>query len=277
MIQQNISTISLISSIKHAISNSLQLSVVRCGDGEMHILKNSNDFLEDRHKMIHHHSLCTILDRENIWRCDVHSPKGTRPIACTCYIKNSHVYSWLSNSRKIISSAINDSDYVGLVVPEKNLNFYSIPKSVVRRYGINPDRLKVISSLFPREHIFGGIDSFRSILQGNNIHIITPNVDRFINGNLDKLLDIEVSYTDISSGEAYEPEIRDLVKESIKTTDKKIILFGGGYAIKDLIPWSSKEHSKIALDLGSVLDAWSGYQSRLMFFEDRFKHLNWIK
>lgn len=277
MIQQNVNTPSLVTAIRHAVSHSLPLSVIRCGDGEMHILKNANDFSEDRHKLIHYHSLCTILARENIWRCNVHSPGTVKPIACSCYLKDSNVTSWLKEARTIISSSIKNSDYVGLVVPEKNQNYYTVSKDVIRRYGINPDKLKVISSLFPREEMFGSLNSFRSIIRGNGIHIITPNVDRFINGNIDKLLGVNVSYTDISGGDAYEPKIRNLVKESIKTTDKRIVLFGGGYAIKDLIPWSSKEYGKISLDVGSVLDAWSGYQSRLMFLEERFKHLTWIK
>lgn len=277
MIQQNVNTPSLISAIRHAISHSSPLSVVRCGDGEMHILKTPNDFAEDRQKTIHYHSLCTILARENIWRCNVHSQGTAKPIACNCYLKDGKVISWLKESREIISSSIKNSDYVGLVVPEKNLNYYSISKDIIRRYGIDPEKLKVISSLFPREEMFGSLNSFKSITRGKGIHIITPNVDRFINGGLDKLLGVNISYTDISGGNAYEPNIRNLVKEAIKITDKQIILFGGGYGIKDLIPWSSKEYGKISLDLGSVLDAWSGYQSRLMFLEDRFKHLNWIK
>ena len=59
--------------------------------------------------------------------------------------------------------------------------------------------------------------------------------------------------------------------------NQPIILFGGGYGVKSLIPWSAKELGKISIDVGSVLDAWSGYQSRHMFLEDRFKHLVWVK
>ena len=277
MIQQNINTPELISIIKNSIYNSLPLSIVRCGDGEMHMLKNPNDFIQKSHKLIYHRSMCINIHRDFNWKCAVHSNTIEKPKACECYLKVPRFLDWINNSKKIISYAIKYSDYVGLVVPGKNSNFYSISNDVIGRYGINTNKLKIISSLFPGEETFGSLNSFKSIIQGNDIHIITSNVDRFVKGDIDKLLGVNISYTDISKGRSIDPNIKTHVKESIKNTDKQIILFGGGYAIKDLIPWSSKKYGKISIDVGSVLDAWSGYQSRRMFLDSRFEYLNWIK
>ena len=44
MIVQNTTDLELIDAIKLSIKNKTPLSVVRCGDGEMHILKQAIDF-----------------------------------------------------------------------------------------------------------------------------------------------------------------------------------------------------------------------------------------
>jgi hypothetical protein len=255
------------------------LSVVRCGDGEMHILKSVGDIKEERDKNVHHHSMCLILSRENIYRCSVHSPisAGDKPIGCTCYLKNNSHNLWRNEARKIISDAIKNSNYVGLSVPGMNPRYYTISSEVLSAYGINTNQLRIISSLFSRERIFGSIESFREIIQGNDIHIVTSNVKGFRDNEIGKKLGVNITYTDISEKPAHSKEIRELVKSDLQRTAAKIILFGGGYAIKDLIPWSSKELGKISIDVGSTLDAWSGYKSRIMYEKPEFKHLIWTE
>lgn len=280
VITQNTTDSELVFAIKNAIKNLTPLSVVRCGDGEMHILKSANDIKETRDLPVHHHSMCLILSRENIYRCSIHSPiknVGDKPICCTCYLNNHIHNSWRNEARQIISDSIKNSDYVGLCVPGHNPKYYTISSEVLSRYGINSNKLKVISSLFPRQKSFGSIESFKEIIQGNDIHIITSNVKRFYENDIAKKLGVNVTYTDISTKPAHTKEVRELVKMNIKETDKKIILFGGGYAIKDLIPWSSKEYGKISIDVGSTLDAWSGYKSRTMYDQLEFQHLVWTE
>ena len=276
MIIQNTDTSVLISAIKDAILNLSPLSVVRCGDGEMHILKNENDF-SDNHKLIHHHSMCLIQFRENIWTCSTHKP-GNKPSTCNCYLNNKKSKEWISLAREIISYSIKNSDYIGLTVPDKNPNYYSISKDILKRYNIDSTKLKTISSLFPREESFGSLNSFKEIIQGNDVHFVTSNVQRFKDNNIHKLLGVNVTYTDISGNSIMsDTGVLERIKKDIISTAAPIILFGGGYGVKSLIPWSAKELGKISIDVGSVLDAWSGYQSRHMFLEDRFKHLVWVK
>jgi hypothetical protein len=277
IVTQNTTDSELVFAIKNSIRNLTPLSVVRCGDGEMHILKSLSD-IEKGDQLVHHHATCLNLARDYVWRCPVHSPisAGNKPIACDCYLNVKDHINWRDNAREIISYAIKHADYVGLTVPGMNPRYYTISSNVLNRYGINHN-LKLISSLFPREKIFGSLASFREIIQGNDIHIVTSNVDRFYSNNIQEKLGVNITYTSISGKPAHSKEIRELVKSDLQRTAAKIILFGGGYAIKDLIPWSSKEFGKISIDVGSTLDAWSGYKSRIMYEKPEFQHLIWTE
>lgn len=277
MIIQNIDTVTLVTAIKTAVSTLSPLSIVRCGDGEMHILKNKTDFTGTR-ELVHHHSLCLIQFRENIWTCSKHSSVENKPTACECYLDNNKSLKWRSLAREIISYSIKNSDYVGLTVPGKNANYYSISKDILKRYNIDSTKLKTISSLFPREESFGSLKSFKEIIQGNAVHFVTSNVQRFKDNKIHELLGVKVTYTDISGNPVMaDTTILERIKKDIINTTAPIILFGGGYGVKSLIPWSAKELGKISIDAGSVLDAWSGYQSRHMFLENQYHYLNWVK
>ncbi len=263
-----ISNTELISKIKNSIKDKTPLSVVRCGDGEFHLLKNENDF-DQRARAIHRSSITDILKRNNVWLCKTHEH------SCECYLKSNEALAWIGEIRGYIVNAMKSSDYLGLTVPGKDIRFYGISNEILRRHGIDPIAKKTISSLFPRSHEFGSLLNFRNLIQGNGIHIITSNVERFKNINFGNILGVNVTYTDISGNRSYKQ--RAVIKESIIASNKKIFLFGGGGAIKDLIPWSAKTIGAVSIDVGSVLDAWSGYRSRLMYLQPEFQHLLWIK
>jgi len=50
-------TQNLISRIRHCIQNGLPLSVIRCGDGEFHLIKNSSDFTDSIKLKVHYGSM----------------------------------------------------------------------------------------------------------------------------------------------------------------------------------------------------------------------------
>ena len=62
-LKATISDDEIVNIINHHIKNSIPLSISRCGDGEMHILKNENDFYTDNAKIIHHSSMISIIKR----------------------------------------------------------------------------------------------------------------------------------------------------------------------------------------------------------------------
>lgn len=270
----NVSNKDLLSKIKDSIKNKQPLSIVRCGDGEFHILKNKNDF-NKKTSLTHNGAMRNILIRNNVWECKTHvSPTG-KQLVCECYQDQQIVTAWINNIRGFISEAIKNADYVGLIIPNEDDQFYGILPHILLRHGINPDSIKPINSLFMRTPEFGSLSSFKNIIQGNDIHIITPNVSEFKKAGIADLLNVNVSYTDISTDRSY--KLRDSIKESILKSDKKIFLFGGGSAIKDLIPWSAKTKNAVSIDVGSVLDAWVGLNSRPVYTTLKFKHLEWKK
>jgi hypothetical protein len=264
----NVSIQDLLLNIENSIKNKKPLSVVRCGDGEFHLVKTIKDFNE-RDVKIHRSAINNILKRNNIWQCKTHEH------SCECYLKSNEALAWIGEIRGYIVNAMKSSDYLGLTVPGKDIRFYGISNEILRGHGIDPVTKKTINSLFPRSHEFGSLSNFRNLIQGNGIHIITSNVERFKNINLGNILGVNVTYTDISGKRSYKQ--RTFIKESIIESNKKIFLFGGGSAIKDLIPWSAKTMGAVSIDVGSVLDVWSGYRSRLMYLQPEFQHLLWIK
>lgn len=279
IVEQNTSDIELVQAIQKAIKYNQPLSVIRCGDGEMHILKNVDDFAGEQQKLTHHHSICLIQWRENIWKCKTHAPvnpASLKPNTCTCYMQSPISDNWRRRAREIIQYAIKESDYVGLTVPGKNTHYYTITDNILQRYGIQPNKLKTISSLFPKEKIFGSLESIKKLIQGNDVHFVTPNVERFKAGKIENILGVNVTYTDISGKETWHSDVRLRIQTELRNVSAPIIFFGGGYGVKSLIPWVAKEYGKVAIDTGSIIDAWSGLQSRHMFMKEENAHLNWI-
>ena len=114
------------------------------------------------------------------------------------------------------------------------------------------------------------------MIQGNDVHFVTPNVERFKAGKIEELLGVNVTYTDISGKETWHSDVRERIQKELRNVTAPIVFFGGGYGVKSLIPWAAKEFGKVAIDTGSIIDAWSGLQSRHMFLEEENSHLNWI-
>lgn len=268
----NVDNEDLFNKLRYSIKNKQPLSVVRCGDGEFHLLKNEYDF-DERSRPIHRSAMTDILNRNGIWKCPIHSFPDGKIRACKCYLDSTIAMGWINEIKDYIISAIKTTDYLGLLVPNKDPRFYSINNDVLTRHTINVSSLKIVNSTFPRSPGFGSLSSFKDIIQGNDIHIITPNVNRFKESNIDKMLGANISYTDISSDRSY--KLRNQIKSSIKGSCKKIFLFGGGGAIKDLIPWAAKEMNAVSIDVGSVLDGWSATPSRKYIDNSSFSYLKW--
>ena len=275
------STQNLVMRMRHCINNGLPLSVVRCGDGEFHLIKDSSDFKRPNRLKVHYGSMNVILKRNKIWECPDHPGNINRSLGkvCNCFLGNYEedpiAMKWKNQVKGYIIEAIKNSNYVGLKVPGKLDVYYGIDDSILEKNGINANKIERIDSLFSRSKDFATLPKMRHLLNGNDVHIITSNVKSFISTNISKKLGCNVTFTDISMDNSY--KLRDIIKKDISTTNAKIILFGGGGSIKDLIPWASKNYGKIAIDVGSVLDPWSGTPSRIMYDHPNFKYVKWVQ
>lgn len=262
----NTKTGHLINRISKSIDNKESLSVIRCGDGELHILKNNLDF-DNRGYLIHKAAIKNILNRNNIFKCNCIAK------TCGCYLNSSISLEWICKMKTYIIDAIKNSNYIGLYANDKDFRFYGISQKTLERYNINANELRTIDSTFSRSYEFGNLKNFKNIIKNNDIHIVTSNVKNFKEIKIDKKLDVNVTFTDISNGKSFIH--RDFIKESLEKSNKKIFLFGGGAAIKDIIQWSAKEFGSVSIDVGSVLDAWAGVKSRKYISDIAFSHLNW--
>lgn len=277
-VKANISDEEIINIINESIKNGTSISVSRCGDGEMHILKNENDFVTDSDKVIHHVSMISILSRNAIFKCtQCKDYKGVHTW-CKCYLHNKAAIDWILHMRHIIIDTIKKSDYIGLNCPKVDQRWYGISESVLRRHGIDVNTLKITTSDWPKHPLIGDPNEFKKILDGRPIHIITSRVRNLKRVQFESYIGSPITYTMLNDEEGTTNmsyyQRKELI-DSLSNIKEDIIILGGGAYIKDIIPILKNDYGKICLDMGSVLDIWAGILSRKTFLSES-KHCNWL-
>lgn len=170
--------------------------------------------------------------------------------------------------KKVIIDGMKGSDMIGIMSQKTIRKFgfrpdvWSIPVDDLRRYQIPIEDLVVSDHQLPHSRLCGYIPSFKEIIDGKPIHIISHHSEFLKQNNLDKLLDTEITYTKSPS---YFYSNRDKLFEKFPEIEEKIVLFacsGGG---KDVGVHLKNNYGKVAIDMGSVIDAWAGVISRIRF------------
>jgi len=281
----NVQSQDLIKLIHKSIKEKTPLSITRFGDGAFHLLKNANDFSNDYAKSIHCISMNHILNRNGIFLCTEHehSPIGGRIGVnlynggvpnCNCYLQDKDATDWINEMKRRIVIGINESSHVGLSVPSVSSvskEYYTVNNTVLDRYGIKRD-LNRIDSLFTNLHAFSALDSAKKLFQNQKIHIVSRNKTEFINQDISYKLGCELSFTDMSDERSY--KLVDKIKQDIIDTDANIVLFSGGVYIKHLIPFAAGL-GKVAIDTGSIVDAWCNIPSRGWYDKPDMSYTNW--
>jgi hypothetical protein len=277
-VKANISDEEIINIINESIKNGTPTSISRCGDGEMHILKNENDFITGGDKIIHYASMISILKRNAVFNCTRCKDEKGNPLACRCYLNSKNATNWINDMRGIIVDTIKRSDYIGLNCPKVDQRWYGISESVLRRYDINVNSLKITTSDWPKHKLIGDPIEFKKILNGRPIHMITSRVRNFQRIQFESYLGSPITYTSLNDEEGTTNmsyyQRKELI-DSLSNIKEDIVVLGGGAYIKDLIPILKNDYGKICLDMGSVLDIWSGIVSRKVFLAES-KHCNWL-
>lgn len=225
-----ISDCDAIRNIQTAITANIPFSFTRLGDGEIHILNGDE-------------------------------PESLKQTICNKW--NAVNYNLI---KPMFIDIINNSlcsDMIGLMNPNnevcKHLKYnekkWAIPVTYINKINTN---YVICDHQLPRSKLFGDIHNFKNIIQGNCIHIISPNIDKLIENNISQLLQVEVTYTKSTNN-------RDELLNSIKNIKPNIILYGCSLTGKDLACILKNQYGKIALDVGSLLDAWAGIPSRKWF------------
>lgn len=239
-IQPNLSDIQAVSIIKSKIKNDEPFAFTRFGDGEIFVLKKQS---------------YPEFEKKNCREWGYQYPE--------------EVQNFYDDGFEIIKNAFIGSDLIGIMDKNckiVNINYspstWSIQKSLISSWGLNPDDLNICDHQLSRQKIFGSISGMKEIVGGRDIHIISSNVERMKNKNLDELLECNVSYTfhpmDVNFNN------RDNFISQFSNIKPKIVLLGVGLQ-KDYTTILKNKFGKISLDMGATMDAWAGIYSRPWF------------
>lgn len=174
------------------------------------------------------------------------------------------------DTNKSLIRSLKESDIIA-VMGENNVlsnkfkfneSLWSIKKQKLVSYGIDPDSLKITDHMISRDIRFGKISNFKKILQGKSLNIISPHTEKLKSKNLSKILESEVTYTHHPFSINFKN--KEEFMENFKDIKSDVVLFGTG-TIKDYGVELKEKYNKIAIDVGSLLDAWSGVYSREWF------------
>lgn len=240
-IQPNITIEETIEIIKNKISSETPFSLTRFGDGEIHIINGTgNDGFKRK--------IC------NNWG----------------YKYPNEINTAYNDAKKILIESMIKSDIIGFMdehtrtLPSRVYNKlnWSLPIEFLEKIGRDVSETKICDHMIARSYELGNVDSFKEILNGKDLHIISPNKSRLEDKNLSRLLECNVSIShhphSINFNNRYE------FMETFKYIKEPVVVFGTGL-IKDYGVYLRDNFGKITLDLGATLDAWSGILSRPWF------------
>lgn len=237
-IEPNLTESDTVEIIKTHIKKSIPFSLSRIGDGEIYILNdNAPEFLVKK--------ICRLWD-----------------------IKEKDYNTFRLKCKEQIDNAIKYSDIIGIIDKNNEVcqkincspTIWSIKKSYVNSL---TTRNMICDHQITRGKLLGDPHNLSNVINGEPINIITPNIS--INCNkLSDILRCDVTTTLVNNNRI------DLLQE-IKNIKQKIVLYGVSLTAKDLGVILKNDYSKIAIDMGATLDAWSGIKSRSWFNRDNIQ------
>ena len=246
----NVSNEYIINKIHESIKNKTPFSCTRIGDGEIHILMKEKHINNQYELRQHQVIIRSILKRHNV--------------------KSNHL-SFLNNFRNQLISSIKNSQYLGIPNIE-NFNdqwklIYHLKIKVLNYYDIDVDKLKICDATINRSPEIGDISNFKNLINNNPIHIITSRENELKNiSKIHNILNVPITYTSLNHAEGSNTERsffqRNVLLKKIRNIKEHIILYGLGGGAKNICNVLRSDYGKCAIDMGSVLDAWSGIISR---------------
>lgn len=227
--------------VKNKILTNTPFCLTRFGDGEIY-------FLNDNVPEVLQQKVCALWG--HVWPNDYHK------------VKHEIV--------DIITRGLNESDIIGLLDPNnpicKKLKYNPSKWSIDSSKLVNPI---VCDHQITRNPLFGDIEHFKELLNGTPVHIISPNIESLKNNEIDRLLNVPISYTYINNN-------REQMLNDITNIKETVVLFGASLYGKDL-GVILKQYSKISLDFGATLDGWAGLYTRPWFNKGNIQEYCLIK
>jgi hypothetical protein len=248
-LQPNISIVDTIEIIKNKIRRNEPFCLTRFGDGELRLMKNT-----------HRHDEGWVRRVCNTER----------------YSYPTEVDLLYDDYSKMLWDTFNKSDIVGIMdkystaLPGPHrLYDWSITMDELEKLGIDYKDKTICDHQISRSKELSQIDNFKEIIQGKDIHIISKNFVKYKKIELDKILGVNITYTD-------HPNLinnrnkKDFTK-NFKNIKEDVVIMGIGLQ-KDHGPILRDEHKKISIDMGATMDAWVGILSRPSFVEGKVQH-----
>lgn len=240
-LQPNISIFETITIIKDKIKNKIPFALTRFGDGEIYIL-NGNGY-----------------DSFNSRICSEYG-----------YSYPSEVVNIYKDAKIIIENALIKSDIIGIM--DKNCDIiskgiykddiWSLPEKFINNLGLDINDVTICDHMIARNKSFGNILEFKKILNGEDLHIISPNKKLLDSKNISKILECNVNITEHPYNINFNN--RDEFIKSFDNIRENVVVYGCGLQ-KDYGVILKDKFGKIALDMGATMDAWSGIMSRPWF------------
>ena len=249
IIEPNISIPKTVDLIREKIKNKTPFALTRFGDGEIKMIK------KEKWNNEAYQRIC------NLWHYDYPSEVGQAWSDISNLLLNalfnSDVVGFLDRNTPYLPSGIYDSDR------------WSISNSFLEEKGIDPNSFLVCDHQISRSKELGNLHSFKNILCGNDLHIISPNKSSLLKKKLSSILECNVEIT-------LHENSKKLVNrhDHFRKFDKikeNVVVFGTALE-KDYGIYLRDYFGKIAIDLGSTLDAWGGLITR-EWFNNIQKHL----
>lgn len=244
-LKPNITVDQSIEMIKEKIRTKTPFSFTRFGDGEIYILNRNGYKYKDWEERI-----C------NDWGYQFPNDIGR------AYDEIGEIIKFSFLNTDMIGIMSEEHEIFKVPSMEFNSNTWSISKEKLNELGIYKDNFLISEHMLPRYRELGNIQEFAKIIDGNNIHIISPRTNELKNKKIDKIMNVEVSFT--HHGYNINVDNRDNIFRTFDKIKEPIVILGTSI-LKDYGPILSKQYGKISLDFGATLDAWSGIYSRPWF------------
>lgn len=227
--------------LKNKILNGIPFSLTRFGDGEIYVM-NRNGNQQFLKRVLNEYGYEYPLQ-----------------------IDNFH-----DDANKILRNSFLKSDIIGLMNPNdvvaKKINYsekvWSLKKSFVESFGVDIEKLQICNHMISRSEEMGSVDGFRDIIQGNDFHIISTNINLLKTKNLESLFGVNIGYTEHPFTINFNN--RDSFINRFKNIKEKIVIMGIGLQ-KDYGVILRDNYDKITIDMGATMDAWSGLITRPWF------------
>ena len=122
-------------------------------------------------------------------------------------------------------------------------------------------------SILRNTSCFSNPYEFRDIIKGKPIHIFTSNEYELRHvSNLHEILNTKITYTNITPVKGDYTTFSfmhyDFLYKECESIDAQIVLYGLGYGAKHIPSYLSNNYGKTVIDMGAILDGWAGKITR---------------